>query len=291
MKSIISLLSVFLLTGAFVACSPANETQPPTKETQTKTAPEAATAGEQVKEIMPGMLEGYLAKEEQLDSKEFVLPSPSEESVLQAMDTAWAESMLALRGSARWDLATRDADLAFPAPANFFSCALGIPVSEQDTPSLYMLLRRTLTDIGLAPYTAKNAYQRERPFMVREETVCTPQDEEALRKDGSYPSGHTSIGWGWALILTELAPDRAEAILARGRSFGESRNVCNAHWFSDVAAGRLVGAAAVARLHADEEFLKAMDAARADIDRARQAGLTPKVDCAAEAEALSKALY
>ena len=33
-------------------------------------------AGEQVAEIMPGMLEGYLSKEEQLDSKEFVLPAP-----------------------------------------------------------------------------------------------------------------------------------------------------------------------------------------------------------------------
>ena len=38
--------------------------------------------------------------------------------------------------------------------------------------------------------------------------------------------------------------DRLEALLARGRAFGESRNVCNAHWYSDVVAGRLVGAAA-----------------------------------------------
>ena len=283
MKSIATLLILVLLAGALFVCVTVN--------VRAGDAPEAAAAGGQVKEIMPGMLEGYLTKEEQLDSKEFVLPSPSGDSSLQAMDTAWADSMQALRGTARWDMAARDADLAFPAPADVFSCALGIPVSEKDTPSLYMLLWRTLTDIGLAPYSAKNAYQRERPFMVRKETVCTPQDEEALRKDGSYPSGHTAIGWGWALILTELAPDRAEAILARGRSFGESRNICNAHWFSDVAAGRLVGAAAVAKLHADEEFLKAMDAARADIDRARKAGLTPKVDCAAEAEALSKALY
>ena len=128
------------------------------------------------KEIMPGMLQGYLSKEEQLDSKEFVLPSPAEDSARQAMDTAWADNMQALRGTDLWDLAIRDADLHFPAPANVFSCALGIPVSEEDTPSLYMLLRRTLTDIGLAPYSAKNAYQRERPFMVRGETVCTPED-------------------------------------------------------------------------------------------------------------------
>ena len=127
--------------------------------------------------------------------------------------------------------------------------------------------------------------------MVRNETVCTPQDEEALRKDGSYPSGHTAIGWGWALILTELAPDRAEEILARGRSFGESRNVFNAHWYSDVVAGRLVGAAAVARLHANEQFRDAMEAARADIERQRSEGKSPEMNCAAEAEALTTDLY
>lgn len=252
-----------------------------------KSGETTASAGEQVKEIMPGMLEGYLPKEEQLDSKVFVPPAPGEASALQALDTAWSERMLELRGTGRWDLAIQDADLAFPAAANTFSCALGIAVSEEDTPALYMLLRRTLTDIGLAPYSAKNAYERERPFMISETPVCTPQDEEALRKDGSYPSGHTAIGWGWALILTELAPDRAEEILARGRAFGESRNVCNAHWYSDIVAGRLVGAAAVAKLHANEEFRKAMNAARSDIKRIRRAGTPPQGDCTIEVEVLS----
>jgi acid phosphatase (class A) len=247
----------------------------------------AAGPGQQVKEIMPGMLQGYLSKEDQLDSKTFVLPAPAAESAMQALDKAWAQKMLELRGTARWDLATSDADLQFPAAAGVFACALGIQVSEQNTPALYMLLRRTLTDIGLAPYSAKNAYQRKRPFMMSETPVCTPKDEEALRKDGSYPSGHTAIGWGWALILTELVPDRAEEILARGRAFGESRNVCNAHWYSDVVAGRLVGAAAVAKLHANKEFLAAMDAAREDINRARERELAPKKDCAVETKALA----
>lgn len=272
-----------LLAMTLAACSAMETTQPASTS-------EAVTAGDQVQEIMPGMLQGYLETEYQLDSKAFVLPSPTDDSTMQAMDTAWADKMQALRGTARWDLAVRDADLHFPAAADVFSCALGIPVGEEQTPALYMLLRRTLTDIGLAPYSAKNAYQRERPFMVRRETVCTPQDEDALRKDGSYPSGHTAIGWGWALILSELAPDRAETILARGRAFGESRNVCNAHWYSDVMAGRLVGSAAVARLHADEEFLAAMAAANEDISRAREAGLQPTRDCTNEAEVLATLL-
>jgi acid phosphatase (class A) len=76
----------------------------------------------------------------------------------------------------------------------------------------------------------------------------------------------------------------------RGRSFGESRNVCNAHWYSDVVAGRLVGASAVAKLHAQEQFLEAMDAARADIERMRREEKSPQKDCAAEAEVFSTSL-
>lgn len=251
---------------------------------------EPAAPDEDVAEIAPGFLQGYLTKEEQLDSVQFVLPSPAPNSAMQTMDTAWSEQMLTFRDSARWELAIRDADLTFPAAASTFSCALGIAISEEATPDLYMLLRRTLTDIGLAPYAAKNAYQRERPFMVNDEPVCTPQDEEGLRKDPSYPSGHTAIGWGWALILTELAPERAEEILARGRSFGESRNVCNVHWYHDVVAGRLTGAAAVARLHASQPFKDAMAAALKDIARARESGVPLEIDCGSEAAALATSL-
>ena len=61
----------------------------------------------------------------------------------------------------------------------------------------------------------------------------------------------SAVGWGWALVLTELVPARADAILQRGREFGYSRVVCNVHWQSDVEAGRTMAAATVARLHAD----------------------------------------
>jgi acid phosphatase (class A) len=266
---------IFLIFGLLSACS----------TTQNKTA-----VAEDIPEIRPGILQGYLPMDEPMDSKAFVPPAPAADSDRQTMDDAVVEKMLALRGTARWELATKDAHLGFPAAADTFSCALDMPINEQDTPALYMLLRRTLADVGLASYSAKNAYQRERPFMINGKPICTPDEEEELRQDGSYPSGHTSIGWGWALILSELAPERAEVLLARGRAFGESRNVCNVHWRSDVVAGRMVGAAAVAKLHTNEEFLAAMAAAREDIDRVRQKDLPPARDCAAEARALEAGL-
>ncbi len=122
---------------------------------------------------------------------------------------------------------------------------------------------------------------------MNKQPTCTPDEEEHLKKDGSYPSGHTALGWAWALILTEIAPDRENAILARGRAFGESRIICNVHWQTDVFEGRFMGAAAVARLHADPAFRAELEAAKAEIAAVRAKGLKPSRDCDAEAKALA----
>lgn len=240
-----------------------------------------------VPEVRPGFLAGYLPTEALPNSLALLPSPPAEGSAAQALDDEVSRAGLALRGSPRWSLAAVDAGLIFPEAAGTFSCALSIPVSEQETPRLYLLLRRTLADAGLSTYAAKNSYQRVRPFVVNREPTCTPEEEEHLMKDGSYPSGHTAIGWAWALVLTEIAPDRADAILARGRAFGESRTICNVHWHSDVLAGRFMGAATVARLHADPAFRKEMEAARAEYAAVRGKGLAPSRDCNVEAAGLA----
>ena len=63
-------------------------------------------------------------------------------------------------------MAVSDANLHFPVAATVFSCALGVQISEQATPNLNMLLRRTPTDAGLATYKAKDKYVRTRPFVM-----------------------------------------------------------------------------------------------------------------------------
>lgn len=128
-----------------------------------------------------------------------------------------------------------------------------------------MILRRTLADAGLSTYAAKNHYQRKRPFMLNNTPTCTPDEEAVLRKDGSYPSRHTAIGWAWALILAEVFPNQADVILERGLQFGISRNVCNVHWHSDVVAGRMMGAAAVAKLHANTDFMIDLKVAKEEV--------------------------
>jgi len=225
-----------------------------------------------VKEVHPGILEGYLAPEELPDSLALLPPPPEEGSAAFARDEEVSLESLALRDTPRWELATRDAELHFPEAADAFTEAVGFEITETDTPHLYQMLRRTLADAGLSTYAAKDHYQRARPFMVNGEPTCTPEYEEEGRKDGSYPSGHTAIGWAWALILSEVVPERTDAILARGYEFGESRVICNVHWQSDVDQGRIMAAATVARLHADEGFLHDLETAKREVASHRSRG-------------------
>ena len=220
---------------------------------------------EQVKEIMPGLLQGYLSKEEIPNSLALVPPPPEEGSVAFALDQEYAKKAVESKDTARFILATSDAELNFPAAVRSFESTLGIEISETKTPKLYILMRRVLTDAALSTYTAKNYYKRKRPFMVNNTPVCTPADTAFLRKDGSYPSGHTAIGWAWALIFCEIFPAKTDTILKRGYEFGESRVICNVHWHSDVETGRVMGAAAVAKLHANPGFLKDLAAAKEEI--------------------------
>jgi acid phosphatase (class A) len=239
-------------------------------------------------EIRPGILQGYLPSELLPNSLALIPPPPAEDSTSLALDKDVSLHSLALHGTDRWDLAAKDADLMFPQAAGTFSCALNAPITEQETPHLYMLLRRTLADAGLSTYTAKNHYNRTRPFIVNKEPTCTPWHEEHLMEDGSYPSGHTAIGWAWALILCEISPEQTDAILARGWAFGQSRMICNVHWQSDVMMGRIMGAAVVARLHSDPAFRASIEAAKDELKAVRAKGLQPTRDCKAEADALAQ---
>ena len=250
-------------------------------------APLPPTRAADLKAARPGAVPGYLTPAERVDSLALLAPPPAVGSMAQLADEAAYRGAAALAAAPRWQQAQRDAVFQGPDGVNAFSCALGVHVSEQATPHLNMLLRRTLVDAGLATYKAKEKYQRVRPFVALQQKTCTPQEEDMLRKDGSYPSGHASLGWAWALVLTEIAPERANALALRGLAYGQSRMVCGVHWQSDVDAGRTVAAAVVAQLHGNADFRAQLGAARQEVASQRATGAGPARDCTAEARALA----
>lgn len=214
-------------------------------------------------------------------------PAPADGSARALRDLADNAAYLALAGGARWELAARDADLGPGWFTKAFSCAAGRVVSDSDTPRLAQLLRRAGTDFGMSTSAVKDRYMRARPFMVNGASSCTPQDEQGLRGNGSYPSGHAAIGYGTGLVLAAVFPERASALVARGRAYGTSRAVCNVHWTSDVEEGQAIAAATFARLMADAAFRADLDAAKLEAESLASVG-TENFDCPAETAALAE---
>lgn len=227
---------------------------------------------------------GYLKPGMALDSLILVPAPPEAGSAALARDEEASKAALAQRGGSRWAQATADAELLAPGATGAMSCAAGFVIGEKETPAIQKLLRRATADLGLSGYGAKRKYVRPRPFMVNGQSSCTPDWEPMLLKDGSYPSGHSAVGYGWGLILAEIVPSRAAQLVARGRAYGESRRVCNVHWLSDVEEGRVTAAAVVARIHAEPAFQKDMKAAKAEASKVAKRPKTP--DCVQESAAL-----
>jgi acid phosphatase (class A) len=189
-------------------------------------------------------------------SLELLPPPPSQHSKAFAADEAVAEAkFLHHHNKQRWLQAQRDADLSSPqAVLDDFSQAFGRPLSKKQTPAIYQIVQEIMQDEPLVTNSAKSHYARTRPFMYFHTHTCAPQWDHFLVHNGSYPSGHTTIGWATALVLAEINPARENQILKRGFEYGQSRVICGAHWQSDVNEGRVTGSILVARLHAKKGF-------------------------------------
>ena len=210
----------------------------------------------------------FLKIDEVADSYKYLPPPPEMDSISFLNDKAQYDKGKLLRKTARGAQAYKDAGVTGDGLAQIFSESFGVQISREATPEIYKLLQNMSADAGdLATRSAKEAYMRTRPFAFFSEPTCRPEDEAILSKNGSYPSGHTSIGWAEALVLAEINPARQNEILIRGYEVGESRVICGYHWQSDVDAGRLTAAAVEARLHADLKFQKQLSKAKKEFSK------------------------
>ncbi|GLR09996.1 phosphatase PAP2 family protein [Mixta theicola] len=215
----------------------------------------------------------YLTAQEAPDSLAILPLPPAYDSVDFLRDKAMYDWGVAQRRTPRGRLAWQDANVKAENIPLLFAQAFGYPLSKEQAPEIYRLIVTMKEDAGTwATASAKKHYQRIRPFSFYGVPTCRQEDEKTLAGEGSYPSGHTTIGWALALVLAEINPARQQEILRRGLEIGESRVICGYHWQSDIDAARIMAAAVVARLHAKAEFNQQMEKAKAEFTRLAAGG-------------------
>jgi acid phosphatase (class A) len=215
---------------------------------------------------------GYLASGS-LDILKVLPPAPVEGDTRYETDRLVFKQTRSWEGTPRWRMASDDA-LASPADLlRHFSCSVGVELNPANAPKIMAVASRATRDAGREMDVAKKHFQRKRPFWIDKGDICRPREE--LGNTYDYPSGHTTAGWTWALVLAQVAPDRASPILARGRAIGESRVVCGVHNASAVEGGRYTADAVMALTSQNAEFRADVEAARKELAGLRQTGAKP----------------
>ena len=211
----------------------------------------------------PYKVEPYFTSREMPDMLNWYKAPPredSEEFIRDVKRYYWGKAQRL--NPERAAIAVRDAHYGLGTIIREFSVPFGLQISRQSTPEIFKLLQDALATTDSICKLPKAKYMRPRPFVVFNEKTLVPKDEPSLRLNGSYPSGHSILGWSAALLMSEINPEAADTLLARGQMYAESRVIVGAHWQSDIEAGIQAASVAYMKLHTSERFLRQMAAAR-----------------------------
>lgn len=197
----------------------------------------------------------YFTQAELPNMVNFLPPPPEFESARFAADeTQYLWGIRQRQDEERAAMAIRDAVYGMQTIIQEFCPILGLEITKDDTPELYTLLQDVGATCDSISNRAKEEYMRTRPFVYYNQQTLVPEQEESHINNGSYPSGHTVLGWTMALLLSDINPAVADQLLARGYEYGQSRVIAGYHWQSDVDAGRLGGSVLYAKLQGNERF-------------------------------------
>ena len=196
-----------------------------------------------------------------------MLAAPEPNSPADKADTALFYEIHRSASPERWRTAQHDDATMYDR----FNDQLGLSLDRERLPTLIAVLNRVAADTFMVTTEAKKRFPRPRPYQVLQlKRVCgfskPPAPEASPTKGGSYPSGHASVSWATALILMEVAPASAQAIIGRAVSYGNSRIVCGLHYPADIEAGHHIGSVVVAKLFENPDFVRDLKCARREVE-------------------------
>jgi acid phosphatase (class A) len=186
-------------------------------------------------------------------------PPPVPGSEEEKADLAEAQAVFHGRTTAEEARALKDAKLSF----DIFESAIGPAFDLRRLPKTAVLLHNVRKDIAQATDTPKEHFKRKRPYEL------DPQLSLGEREPSfGYPSGHSTRGTVYSLVLAELFPDKREAIYTIGRQIGWDRVLLGKHFPTDIYAGRVLGRAIVREMRSSPAFLHDLAEAKAELKAA-----------------------
>lgn len=195
----------------------------------------------------------------EVDPGQILPPPPAEDSLRARTDIVAVKAAIAADtperyAQARWDDEHED-------PSAFYA-VIGGGFDLKALPATAAVLEAAQNDSGYAATEAKAYFKRKRPWAVDASIkTCDPNDKPLA----GYPSGHATMGYTVSLILAELMPEKAQALLDRAADYAFSRELCGSHRASDGEASHVLSVAVVAAMERKPAFRDQLAAAKKEL--------------------------
>jgi acid phosphatase (class A) len=182
--------------------------------------------------------------------------SPLAKAELKELDAIQSQRTPAEFARANDDFRTRNGTI--------FAQAIGPGFILARLPATAKMLSDVQRQEDTANEVAKEYFKRPRPWLVDPGLKsCSKQDPP----QSAYPSGHSTMAYAMAVVLTALIPARATAIMSRAANYAQNRLVCGMHRRSDIQAGQVLGTVVGELLLRSPSFRPEYDAAKAELTR------------------------
>src|ERR1039457_3268283 len=152
---------------------------------------------------------------------------------------------------------------------NLFAIAkvLGNDFTPESMPATARLWADMDNDQGILVSAAKKFFQHPRPYDLDANIKSICGSTPGAPKN-SYPSGHGTVGYVSALVLSMMVPEKSEALRTRADEFGHNRVVCGDHYATDLPASKEAAELIMGNMIASPKFQQEFAAAKAEFRQA-----------------------
>lgn len=193
-----------------------------------------------------------------IDLTVMVPPPPAKGSAADQADMKAVLDAQAAASDARKAQAFKDSDETVFV---VYGDMLGAKFTPEMTPKTAHFFERIGDSEDDSLDAAKPYFGRVRPWLANEavKPVAKPT------KSGSYPSGHSTRVTIYAIMMSQMLPEKKDQIWARAADYAYSRIVGGMHFPTDVEAGKMTGAAMAAVMLQSPQFRADMADAKAEL--------------------------
>jgi acid phosphatase (class A) len=141
---------------------------------------------------------------------------------------------------------------------------LGDKFKPENLPATASLWADVDNDQGIVVSAAKKFFQHPRPYDLdlNIHSICGSKPGGAKN---SYPSGHGTVGYLSALLLSMMVPEKEDLIRARADEYAHNRVVCGDHYAADLPASKEAAELIMGNIIGNPRFQREFAAAKAEV--------------------------